>query len=178
MSADNQQATKRVLMSNEYLSGFTDGEGCFYVGFSKRRDLPLGWQIITEFHLSQNPGGKNVLEEFRKRIGCGYLKPNHAKSLKDKSWILIIKNRTELREKLIPFFKKHPLFTSKNLDFEIFEKVLSVIESGEHVKERGFRKIVDLVFNTERITKKRYSKVDLLRSLRDYMPNPTLSGES
>lgn len=157
-------------MSNEYLSGFTDGEGCFYVGFSKRNDLPLGWQIITEFHLSQNPGGKNVLEEFKKRVECGYLKPNHAKSLKDKSWVLIIKNRTELRGKLIPFFKKHELFTSKRKDFEIFEKVLTIIENGDHLKESGFRKIVNLVFNTERITKKRYSKVDLLRSLRDYMP--------
>ncbi len=177
MSADNQQATKRVLMSNEYLSGFTDGEGCFYVGFSKRNDLPLKWQVITEFHLSQNPGGKNVLEEFKKRVGCGYLKPNHAKNPRDKSWILIVKNRTELREKLIPFFKKHQLFNSKRKDFEIFDKVLSVIETGEHVKENGFRKIVDLVFSSSRITNKRYSKVDLLRSLRDYMPNPTLSGE-
>ena len=63
MSADNQQATKQVI-SNEYLAGFTDGEGCFYVGFSKRLDLPLKWQVITEFHVSQNPGGKNVLEVF------------------------------------------------------------------------------------------------------------------
>ena len=57
LSADNQQATRQDV-SNEYLSGFTDGEGCFYVGFSKRNDLPLKWQIITEFHISQNPEEK------------------------------------------------------------------------------------------------------------------------
>lgn len=177
LSADNQQATKRVYMSNEYFSGFTDGEGCFYVGFSKRNDLPIKWQIITEFHISQNPGGKNVLEEFRKRVGCGYLKPNHAKNPYDKSWILIIKNRTELREKLIPFFKKHQLFTSKKLDFEIFEKVLAVIETGQHLKENGFREIVTLVFSNKRITNKRYSKDDLLRSLRDYMPKSDVTSD-
>ena len=76
LSADNQQATRKV--SNEYLAGFTDGEGCFYVGFGQRSDLPLRWQVITEFHVSQNPGGKNLLEIFRKRLNCGYLKPNHA----------------------------------------------------------------------------------------------------
>ena len=36
--ADNQQATKKI--SGEYLAGFIDGEGRFYVGFSKRLDLP------------------------------------------------------------------------------------------------------------------------------------------
>ena len=96
LSADNQQAAEKEI-SNEYLSGFTDGEGCFYVGFSKRNDLPLKWQVITEFHLSQNPGGKNVLEALQQRLGCGYLKPNHAQSLRDKTWVLIVKDRKDLK---------------------------------------------------------------------------------
>ncbi len=159
--ADNQQATRNDI-SDEYLSGFTDGEGCFYVGFSKRVDLPLKWQVITEFHLSQNPGGKNVLEEFKQRLGCGYLKPNHAKSLKDKTWVLIIKNRNDLKEKFIPFFKKHRLHTSKQYDFEVFIRVLDIIEQGRHLDKDGFKEIVDLVFSLKRITNKRYSKELLL----------------
>lgn len=162
LGADNQQATKNGI-SDEYLSGFTDGEGCFYVGFSKRNDLPLKWQVITEFHLSQNPGGKNVLEAFCKRLGCGYVKPNHAQSFKDKTWVLIIKDRKELKEKLIPFFKKYPLHTSKRVDFEIFLQVLALIEQGKHLTKDGFKEIVELVFSTKRITNKRYSK-ELLQS--------------
>ncbi len=161
MSADNQQATKQVI-SNEYLAGFTDGEGCFYVGFGKREDLPLKWQVITEFHVSQNPGGKNVLEEFRKRLDCGYLKPNHGRNLKDKSWILIVKNREDLIKRVIPFFKKHTLFTTKRKDFEVFEKVLTIIAEGKHLQKDGFKKIVMLVFSQTRNTNKRYSKETLL----------------
>ncbi len=163
MSADNQQATRKDI-SNEYFTGFTDGEGCFYVGFGKRNDLPLKWQIITEFHVSQNPGGKNVLEEFRNRLGCGYLKPNHAKNPKDKSWILIVKDRKDLENKVVPFFRKYPLYTSKQKDFEIFTKVLELIKKAEHLSKDGFRKIVELVFDTSRITNKRYSKEMLLSS--------------
>lgn len=37
LHADNQQASR--IISDEYLTGFVDGEGCFYVGFSKRPDL-------------------------------------------------------------------------------------------------------------------------------------------
>ena len=160
LSADNQQATRKV--SDEYLAGFTDGEGCFYVGFGKRNDLPLKWQVITEFHVSQNPGGKNLLEIFRKRLNCGYLKPNHAKSLKDKSWVLIVKDRNDLRKKVIPFFKKNPLITLKQRDFEIFVKVLEIIEKGKHLQKEGLKEIANLVFSNQRLTNKRYSKEMIL----------------
>jgi len=159
---DNQQASRKV--SDEYLSGFVDGEGCFYVGFSKRNDLPLKWQVITEFHLSQNPGGKNILEEFRKRLGCGYLKPNHPKNPKDRSWVLVIKNRKDLEKKLIPFFKQHPLHSKKQQEFLVFAKVLTLIKKGKHLQKKGFYKIVKLIFNLPRTTNKRYSKKILLSS--------------
>lgn len=160
-SADNQQAN----IANEYLAGFVDGEGCFYVGFSRRSELPLGWQVITEFHLSQNPGGKNILEAFKERLGCGYLKPNHAKSFRDKSWVLIVKDRREIKEKLISFFGKYKLHSSKQKDLEIFEKVIEIIERKEHLTKDGFTKVVNLVFETTRITKKRYSREEILSSL-------------
>ena len=174
--ADNQQVTEEKI-SNEYLCGFVDGEGCFYVGFGKRTDLPLKWQIITEFHLSQNPGGKNVLETFIKRLGCGYLKPNHPGSLKDKTWVLIVKDRKDIKNKLIPFFLEHPLQTIKRLEFLIFKQVIEVIENKQHLNENGFRRIVELVFSLPRSTNKRYSKDKLLRHLRNYMPDPTMAGK-
>ncbi len=161
--ADNQQASGKKI-SDEYLTGFTEGEGCFYVGFSRRNDLPLNWQVITEFHLSQNPGGKNILEEFKKRLGCGYLKPNHAKNPKDRSWVLVIKNRNDLEEKLVPFFRKHPLHSQKQNEFLIFAKVLNLIKKGKHLKKDGFRKVVRLVFSLSRTTNKKYSKEILFSS--------------
>ena len=159
--ADNQQASSGRI-SDEYLTGFVEGEGCFYVGFSKRNDLPLGWQVITEFHLSQNPGGRNILEAFQERLECGYLKPNHPKSEKDKTWVLIIKDREDLKEKLIPFFQKHPLHSQKAKEYVVFKKVLETTQLKEHLSLDGFKKIVDLVFQLPRNTKKRYSKEIIL----------------
>ena len=158
--ADNQQASGNKI-SNDYFAGFVDGEGCFYVGFSRRNDLPLKWQVITEFHLSQNPIGKNILKGFQKRLGCGYIKPNHPKNPNDKTWVLIIKRRESLREKLIPFFEEHPLHSGKKNEFIIFKEVLNVIEKKEHLKIEGFKKIVNLVFKLPRM-RRRYSKEILL----------------
>ncbi len=158
--AGNQQVSKRI--SDEYLSGFVEGEGCFYIGFSKREDLPLKWQIITEFRLSQNPGGKNILEEFQKRLKCGILKPNHPKNPKDKSWVLVVRNRTDLKEKVISFFQKHPLYSQKWQEFLVFVKTLEAIERKSHLNKKGFSRIVETVFSLPRATKKRYSKKELL----------------
>jgi len=163
-SADNQQVRKKQGIPDEYFAGFVDGEGCFYVGFSKRIDLPLQWQVITEFHLSQNPGGKNILEAFSARIGCGYIKRNHPKSSRDKSWVLIVKDRKDLEEKLIPFFMKHPLHSAKFEDFRIFVQVLDIILRGEHLKREGFKRIVELVFQSPKTGLKKYSREILMRS--------------
>lgn len=160
-SADNQQESNIL---DEYFLGFVEGEGCFYVGFSKRNDLPLGWQVITEFHLSQNPGGKNILEAFKRRLGCGYIKSNHPKNPRDKTLVLIIKNRKDLQEKLIPFFNKYPLLSSKYKDFIVFKKTLDLIKDRKHLTIHGFKSIVKLVFSLKKNTKKRYSKEEILRS--------------
>ena len=155
IGAENQQER---LMSDDYLAGFTDGEGTFYIGFGYRKDLPLKWQIITEFHVSQNPGGIKVLEYFRKVLGCGYLKPNHAKNPKDKSWILIVKDRKDLENKVLPFFRKHQLHTSKLEDFKKFCKVLEFIKSKKHLTIKGFKKIAELILKDENKDHRRYSK--------------------
>ncbi len=42
-------------ISKEYLAGFADGEGCFYVGIVPAKTARFGWQVITEFRVSQNP---------------------------------------------------------------------------------------------------------------------------
>ena len=177
-SADNQQVTRGRKISDEYFSGFVDGEGCFYVGFSKRDDLPLKWQIITEFHLSQNLGGKNILEAFQRRLGCGYIKLNHPKNPKDKTWVLIVKDRMDLTNKLIPFFRKYPPHSQKRDDFLTFVRVLDIIGTKEHLRSSGFKKIADLVFKLSRSTAKRYTKEQILSSgnLRDCTPESSKKG--
>lgn len=177
MSADNQQGSNMRSISDEYLTGFVEGEGCFYVGFSRRKDLPLGWQIITEFHLSQNPGGKNILEVFSDKLGCGYLKPNHPGSQKDKTWVLIIKNRQDLNQKLIPFFETNRLQTAKFDDYQIFKQTLEIIALNEHLSREGFNKIVELVFSNKRVTNKRYSKNDILRTSETIRRTPNETSE-
>ena len=49
MSADNQQ--ERLSW---YVAGYVDGEGSFHVAIQKSDNVRLGYQVIPEFHVSQN----------------------------------------------------------------------------------------------------------------------------
>ena len=50
--------------TGSYLAGFTDGEGCFYVGVHPTSNVTLGLQVIPEFHVSQNGERISVLRRF------------------------------------------------------------------------------------------------------------------
>ena len=75
---------------------------------------------------------------------------------------------------MIPFFEKHRLQTTKFEDYEIFKKTLKIIENNQHLFIEGFKKIVDLVFSSQRETNKRYTKEVILRTSETIRKKPTL----
>lgn len=141
-------------VQDSYFSGFTDGEGCFYVGIVPSKNTKNGWQVITEFHVSQNPSGRIVLEQFRKRLGCGYIKPNHKASGDDKSLVLVVKDKKDLMKAVIPFFSESPLLSRKQEAFMIFKEILGLISEGKHLTDEGFTHIVNLAYSMNTTSRK------------------------
>ena len=152
-------------ISNEYLAGFADGEGCFYVGIVPAKTTKFGWQIIVEFRVSQNPQGKRILEAFRERLGCGTIKPNHRLSLTDKTFVFVVRDQSELLGKVVPFFDRYPIRSDKRIQFEKFKRVLLIIRERKHLTREGFAQVVEIAseMNTGA---KRYSKERILSSLK------------
>ena len=52
-----------------------------------------------------------------------------------------IRSLSDLREKIIPFFQKHRLYTAKQKDFEIFAKIVEMMYRKEHRTSTGMRAI-------------------------------------
>ena len=166
-SADNQQERlSAAKLKKAYLSGFIDGEGCFYVGIVPTKFHHLGWQVICEFRVSQNPKGKMILKELKKELDCGYLKPNHPGSLRDKSWVFMVRNKDDLRAKVIPFFKENPLRTGKKDDLKKFIKVLGMVGKNHHFSKTGLLKVVDIAYSMNQKGPRRKSKSFIRASLR------------
>lgn len=147
-----------------YLAGFADGEGTFHVAFARRHDLPGGWSVIPEFHVSQQGDRKNILVSFQRYLGCGYVKANHAKSQDDKTFVFVVRNRSDLAKKVIPFFERYALESKKEEDFRRFRRIVSLMQRGTHLSKDGFRRIVDLAYSMNRAGQyRRTPKSTLLR---------------
>ena len=103
--ADNQQ--ERL---DNYISGYVDGEGSLSVTVNRNPSCALGLQLVPEFHVSQNGDRREVLDLILKRFGCGYIKPN---SKQDRAMVFVVRRRQDLLTRVIPFFERFPLLSSK-----------------------------------------------------------------
>lgn len=59
----------------QWLSGFTDGEGCFFVCTRKSRLLKQGMQVNFKFILTQHSRDAKLLKSFTSFLGCGKYYP-------------------------------------------------------------------------------------------------------
>ena len=157
---------KPEAVDNHYVAGFVDGEGTFHVAFQRNPTVRLVWQIVPEFHLSQNECSRSVLEEIQERLGCGNIKANHQGSSNDRTHVLVVRNRQDLLTKVIPFFERYPLHTEKRNDFATFKVIVEMMNRGEHLERSGFERIVHLAYSMNaRGTRRRVPKRDILRDL-------------
>ncbi|MEK7182227.1 MAG: LAGLIDADG family homing endonuclease [Patescibacteria group bacterium] len=153
IGADNQQ--ERLKIEN-WIVGFTDGEGCFSVSIIKNKTTSLGWQVFPEFVVTQGEKSKKVLESIRKYFDCGKIfvnkrYDNHNENI----YRYCVRPIDDLNKKIIPFFTKNKLRTEKYSDFVIFSKIILMIKEGRHLSLSGIKKIAKMI---EKMNRKKPSK--------------------
>ena len=171
--ANNQQ--ERLI---GWITGFVDGEGCFSVGFVKqsnkkeenrlRKGYKTGYQVSHEFAVTQGESSLESLRLLKKYFQVGQLIINRRyDNHKEHLYRYVVRRRSELKEVIIPFFKKYGLRTAKKKDFKMFKKCVDLMEKGEHLTHSGIIKIAQI---TEQMNRKK-SRSKLIRILRDHTPN-------
>ena len=121
-----------------YIAGFVDGEGSFHVAVQRNASTTVGWQLVPEFHVSQNAERRQVLDLIATRLGCGRIRRNHAGST-DATLVYVVRRRTDLLTKVIPFFETNHLLSAKQQELETFAFIVRAMERGEHLSAEGFR---------------------------------------
>jgi hypothetical protein len=138
--ADNQQ--ERL---DGYISGYVDGEGSFSVVVNRNPSCKIGYQLVPEFHVSQNGDRAQVLEIIRQRLGgCGYIKPN---GKRDRALVFVVRKRSDLLDTVVPFFERSPLLSSKQRDFEKFARIVRAMTAGRHRTREGFEELLSLALS-------------------------------
>lgn len=128
-----------MKLEAQWVVGFVDGEGCFHVGISRNKNSSVGFQVLPEFVVTQHKRSIQVLYALKDFFKSGVVR--HSKGKNSDIMCFRIRNTKVLRESVLPFFEKHPLKTTKNLDFRRFRKVLLFMERGDHLTELGIMKI-------------------------------------
>ena len=140
LGADNQQERLDEL----WIVGFVDGEGCFHVALNELPKMTLGWQVLPEFRIVQHQRDISLLEKIQKYFRFGSVQRNHG----DRQEFRV--RGMENLEKLIFFFKEHPLQSVKRHDFEIFCQILEMMKRKEHLTSEGLHTIADLASKMNR----------------------------
>ena len=135
----------------QWIVGFVDGEGCFYIGLNKNPEMTLGFQVLPEFVVVQHKRDEQILYALKKYWGFGVVRKNHGDRL-----CYRVRGVQHLTQTIIPFFEKHSLKTKKKIDFLKFRKVLQLIEKKQHLTIEGLLQIDVLrrEMNTGQSTKK------------------------
>ena len=153
MSAANQQERREI---ESWITGFTDGEGCFSVSLIKNRTTKLGWQVFPEFVVTQGEKSLTALELIKNYFGCGKIfinrrHDNHNENL----YRFCVRSFVDLDSKIVPFFKKNKLRTAKSNDFLIFVEILKKMKKKVHFKQEGMKSIAILI---QKMNKRKISR--------------------
>ena len=150
MSADNQQER----LDSSWIVGFTDGEGCFYISINKIHKMSLGWQVLPEFRIVQHEKDESVLYQIKNYFGFGNVKINRKDHHGTRKEFRV--RGLENLNKIVKFFERNSLKTSKKKDFKIFSEVIKMINNKEHLTKKGLEKIAELISVMNRKPKSKY----------------------
>ena len=156
IGADNQQERIKIAY---WITGFTDGEGCFSVAVINNATTKFGKQIFPEFVVTQGEKSLGALKKIKIFFDCGNIfinnrNDNHREPL----YRYCVRSINELESKIIPFFSRYQLQTAKKSDFMIFSKVIKLMKKEIHKTENGMKNIAKLIEQMNTQKKSRFLK--------------------
>jgi hypothetical protein len=147
-------------LQSEWVVGFTDGEGTFYVGINRQPEMTAGFQVLPEFRIVQHERDIKLLHAIKNFFNCGVVRKNHGDRFE-----LRIRKIEHLMEIIVPFFEKYPLHTQKKFDFLSFRKIILKMQKGEHLNRDGIKKILNIAKKMNRqeksITEENFNRIKI-----------------
>lgn len=126
------------IIDPNWFAGFTSGDGCFSVEVLKSSTYKIGYQVILKFSIIQHCRDSELLKNLMKFIDCGIIKERSAVSE------FVVIKLTDINEKLIPLFEKHPIHGIKFLNYLDFCKIANLMNNKSHLTKKGLDKIIEI----------------------------------
>jgi len=124
-----------------WLAGFVDGEGYFYVKSIQSSKYSSGYSVSLVFSVSQHVRDEGLLTKFIEYLGCGKIE---RASTRPDSVNFTVYRFNDIKDKIIPLFLNHPLQGIKYRDFCDFSEVVNIMETKGHFTPEGLKRINSL----------------------------------
>ena len=143
-----------------YVTGLTEGEGCFCVSFAVRPKMRTGLEARPSFSLSLNERDRDLLQGLQQFFGCGWIRESRS----DRTFKYEVRSAANLTASVVPHFEQHPLRGNKARSFAGFAEVCRMVRQGDHLTREGMSDIVNIAYEMN-LGKRRYPRAALLRTL-------------
>ena len=143
-----------------FVTGLTEGEGCFCVSLAVRSKMRMGIEVRPSFALSLNEKDRSLLEDLQTFFECGWIRESRS----DRTFKYEVRAARDLIGCILPHFERFPLRGAKARSLQGFTRVCRMVDQGDHLRRSGLREIVGIAYELN-LGKRRYRKADLLRVL-------------
>lgn len=129
---------KTNALNPNYITGFTDGEGCFFVDINSDPRYKTGYRIKAIFQIGVHEKDLALLEQIKWFFGVGHITKLDVEAVQYR-----VSGLKDLNI-IINHFNKYPLFTRKQSDFLLFKEVITLMTEGKHLTLEGLNRIVSI----------------------------------
>lgn len=121
-----------------YITGFTDGEGCFFLGVSPNSKYKTNFRVKPIFQIGVHIKDIALLEKIKLYFNVG-----HISKLGEESLQYRVSAFKDLKV-IIRHFEEFSLLTYKQSDFLLFKQAVKLIEDGKHLTLEGLNEIMSI----------------------------------
>lgn len=142
-----------LKLPSDYISGLTDGEGCFALKFRRdirheRKGSPVYYYWSVEFAILLDQKDLPLLELVQKTLECGKISISKRGAAR-----YSVSRFLDLEQRIVPFFEKHRLYGKKWEDFKLWGDAVSIIVSASQNKKFKVQKVEFSRDNLDRLEK-------------------------
>ena len=139
VSVKRRKVVDQVIPDPQWVSGFTSGEGCFFIELFKSA-TKTGQAVRLNFYLTQHIRDEELMRRLIVFWGCGNLQSKAGKTVVN----FVARKYSDLTDKIIPFFKKYPILGEKSKDFGDFCQVAELMRTKSHLTLEGLDQVKKL----------------------------------
>ena len=135
-SIRNYSTTNNVSLNKlhpDFVSGFIDAEGSFSTAvYYKNR-----WCVNSVFKISLHLKDKELLNSIQAFFGVGRVTGSVSADYR-------VERISDLVEVIIPHLDKYPLISKKKADYELFKRIVFMMNDRLHLTDKGLQEIINI----------------------------------